>query len=170
MADEQAAAEQQQGQATYTPPASQADLDRIIADRLSREKAKFADYGDLKKKAEQFDAAQEAAKSDLQKAQDRADAAEKKAAEFEARQQVAVWAKEIVKDSKVPADALRGSTKEDLQAHFNQLNALVTPTDPKKGAVGPYVPGEGAATTGAVGGPEQVFADWFSDQLGTSKN
>jgi hypothetical protein len=30
---------------------TQADLDRIVADRISRERAKFADYGDLKKRA-----------------------------------------------------------------------------------------------------------------------
>lgn len=30
---------------------TQADLDRIVADRVSREKARFADYGELKKKA-----------------------------------------------------------------------------------------------------------------------
>jgi hypothetical protein len=30
---------------------SQADIDRVVADRLAREKAKYADYADLKKKA-----------------------------------------------------------------------------------------------------------------------
>jgi hypothetical protein len=30
---------------------SQADIDRVVADRVAREKAKYADYGDLKKKA-----------------------------------------------------------------------------------------------------------------------
>jgi hypothetical protein len=30
---------------------TQADLDRIVADRVAREKSKYADYGDLKKKA-----------------------------------------------------------------------------------------------------------------------
>lgn len=30
---------------------TQADLDRIVAERIAREKAKYADYGDLKKKA-----------------------------------------------------------------------------------------------------------------------
>lgn len=30
---------------------SQVDLDRIVADRVARERAKYADYGDLKKKA-----------------------------------------------------------------------------------------------------------------------
>jgi len=168
MADEQQAAAGQQ--ATYTPPATQADLDRIIADRLSRERSKFADYGDLQKKAAEFDKAQEAAKTDLQKAIDRAEAAEKKVAGYETRDQVSAWAKEIVKDSRVPADALRGTTQEELQAHFAQLSALIPAESTKKGAVGPYVPGEGAATTGVVGGPEQVFADWFQDQLGQTKN
>lgn len=35
----------------YTAPASQADLDRIINERLARERGKFADYNDLKTKA-----------------------------------------------------------------------------------------------------------------------
>jgi len=33
---------------TYTAPATQADLDRIIADRVSRTKAQFKDYNELK--------------------------------------------------------------------------------------------------------------------------
>lgn len=52
----------------YTPPASQADLDRIIASRLEREKAKYADYEALKQKAAEHDKAVEAAKTDAEKA------------------------------------------------------------------------------------------------------
>ena len=47
---------------------TQAEMDAIIGDRLKRERAKYADYEDVKAKAQQFDAAQEAAKSDLEKA------------------------------------------------------------------------------------------------------
>jgi hypothetical protein len=36
----------------WTPPASQADLDRIIEERLARERAKFADYDELREKAQ----------------------------------------------------------------------------------------------------------------------
>lgn len=39
--------EQEQEQQTF----SQSDVDRIVADRLNRERAKFADYDDLKKRA-----------------------------------------------------------------------------------------------------------------------
>lgn len=55
---------------TFTPPATQEDLDRIVGQRLSRERAKYADYDDLKAKAEKFDEAESATKSELQKLQD----------------------------------------------------------------------------------------------------
>lgn len=56
----------------YAPPATQADLDRIIKDRLDRERAKFADYADLKAKAEAHDKALEDAKTEQEKAVDAA--------------------------------------------------------------------------------------------------
>lgn len=37
------------------PTFTQADLDRVVADRLSREKAKYADYDALKQRAEAWD-------------------------------------------------------------------------------------------------------------------
>lgn len=47
---------------------TQAEMDAIIGDRLKRERAKYADYEDVKAKAARYDAAEEAAKTDLQKA------------------------------------------------------------------------------------------------------
>ena len=60
--------EQDASERTFT----QAEMNAIIADRLSRERAKYADYDALKEKADQFDAAQEAGKTELQKANERA--------------------------------------------------------------------------------------------------
>lgn len=109
---------------------------------------------------------EEASKTELQKAQERADAAEKRAAEFESRDQRAKWAADIVKDSKVPASALRGATEDELKAHFEELKALIPAEEaPKPGAVGPYVPIEGSNPTGTLGGPRQAFADFLSGQL-----
>lgn len=39
----------------YTPPASQADLDRIIQERVSRAEKKYEGFDDFKAKAEKFD-------------------------------------------------------------------------------------------------------------------
>lgn len=55
---------------TYTPPSSQADLDRIVEQRLARERQKYADYDDLREKASKFDELDAATKTELQKAQD----------------------------------------------------------------------------------------------------
>lgn len=52
----------------YSPPASQADLDRIIQDRITRERAKFEGFDDYKKKAAEFDKAAEAARTEQEKA------------------------------------------------------------------------------------------------------
>jgi hypothetical protein len=39
----------------YSPPATQADLDRIIEDRLSRERRKYSDYDDMKSKLSEYE-------------------------------------------------------------------------------------------------------------------
>lgn len=46
------------GGSEYKAPESQEELNRIIADRLSRERDKFKDYDALKEKAGKYDAAQ----------------------------------------------------------------------------------------------------------------
>lgn len=58
--------------AAYTPPATQDDLNRIVGERLAREREKYADYESLKEKAAAHDAAIEAAKTEAEKAVDAA--------------------------------------------------------------------------------------------------
>ncbi len=53
---------------------TQAEMDAIISDRLKRERAKYADYSELQAKAAKFDEAEEANKSELQKAVEERDA------------------------------------------------------------------------------------------------
>lgn len=71
---------------------TQADLERILGERLAREREKFKDYEDLKKKAAEFDKQQEAQKSDLQKAQEAA-----KKAEEEKRRALAAANERLIK-------------------------------------------------------------------------
>lgn len=42
------------GQAEFTPPATQAELDRLIGERLARQKAQFKDYDQFKADAEEL--------------------------------------------------------------------------------------------------------------------
>jgi len=66
---------------------TQAELDKIVSERLAREKAKFADHDDLKKKAARLDEIEAANKTELEKAQAERDAAksERDAAKAEAK-------------------------------------------------------------------------------------
>lgn len=107
------------GKSEFKAPASQEELDRIIGDRLSRERAKFADYDDLKAKASQFDAAEEANKSELQKAQETAKSAVERAEKAERSALVA----SVAAEKGVPAASLTGSTKEELEAAADALIA-----------------------------------------------
>jgi hypothetical protein len=63
---------------TQEPPRtfSQADVDRIIKDRLAREKSKYADYDDLKDQAGKWQKHLDDQKSELERAQERAEQAE----------------------------------------------------------------------------------------------
>jgi hypothetical protein len=115
--------------------------------------------------AEKLAALEEKDKTDLQRAQARAEAAEKKAAELEAAEkkraadaeaarQIADWKAKVSKETDVPADVLRGSTLEDIQAHAESLKALLP--EPRKPG---YVPGEGRTVAAGKGDPRQIFAE-----------
>ena len=56
---------------------TQSELDAIVADRLKRDRAKYADYEQLKDKAAEYDRLSEASKSELQKAVEARDALQK---------------------------------------------------------------------------------------------
>lgn len=60
------------GGSGFTPPASQEDLDKIVADRLSRERKKFDGHDDFKAKAAKWDA-HEAAEAEKAKSKPKAD-------------------------------------------------------------------------------------------------
>jgi hypothetical protein len=144
--DEQAGQQQstQGGQSgSYTPPASQADLDRIIADRLSRERAKFADYDTLKSQADKLAEIEAAQLTESEKAAARLAELEAEVAGYKTQQQVAAWKAEVEKTTGVPAAALAGSSLEEIQAHAETLKSLITPA-PR----GPIVPTEGNRPTG----------------------
>jgi hypothetical protein len=64
------------GKAPEEKTFSQEDLDRLIKERLKREKDKYADYKDLKAQAEKWAEHEEAQKTEIDKAHDKAQKAE----------------------------------------------------------------------------------------------
>lgn len=58
---------------------TQEQVDRMVQDRLARERKKYEGFDELRQKAEQFDQLQEQRKTEVQKAQERAQKAEEAA-------------------------------------------------------------------------------------------
>ena len=120
------------GGSTYTPPATQADLDRIVENRLQRERQKYADYDTLKEKAERVDTIT----ADRDSWKSRAKEAEAKNATYEREKQVATWANEVAKETGVPAELLTGSTKEEMEEQAARLGKYINVSAPYVGSDG----------------------------------
>jgi hypothetical protein len=69
----------------FKPVTSQDDLNRIVTERVNRERAKFADYNDVKEKAARLDALEAEKKTEAEKAAERLAAIEERATKAERR-------------------------------------------------------------------------------------
>ena len=85
---------------------TQSELDAIVRDRLKREREKYADYADLQKKATAYDEAQEAAKSELQKAVERAERAEAELTTMKQEQERSALVAKLAAEKGVNAEML----------------------------------------------------------------
>lgn len=132
---------------TYVPPATQADLDRIIESRLARERAKYEGFDEFKQKAAQLDQQAEASKTELQKATERAEKAERQLAALQHNQ----LRLEVAAAKGLPASAaarLQGTTREELEADADDFAALVKPGQPANGLrIEPPVSGNAQPTS-----------------------
>lgn len=140
---------QGEGGKEFEPITSQEQLNRLIGGRIDSVKSQFADYDDLKAKAAKFDEVEAKNLSELEKANRRASEAEAKAAKYEQAEQRRTWVSEVAKSKGVPADLLRGSTKQDLEAHADQLKAAGIGTAPQRRATPPGKPAGDGDKTGS---------------------
>ena len=67
---------QETTETTETKTFTQEEVNRIVGERVAREAGKYSDYEDLKAKATKYDEMEEANKTELEKAQERASALE----------------------------------------------------------------------------------------------
>lgn len=127
MSEEQNESNDQADSSGFTPPANQAELNKIISDRVTRERAKFGDYGDLKSKAEKFDELDQASKTEQERLTERATAAEKRADALEVR---ALRLEVAAENGLTTAQAKRlvGETRDELEADAKELLDTFKPT------------------------------------------
>lgn len=123
----------EQHERTFT----QAEVNEMMGKVRRETREKFSDYDDLKAKAEKFDESQQAAKSDLEKALERAAKAESEAEELRKATERAQMLSRVSEETSVPASLLKGDTEEDVREYASQLLEFAKkssyPTDKGKG-------------------------------------
>lgn len=144
----------QQTDRTFT----QAELDAIVQNRVREQTAKYADYEDLKAKAAKYDEAENANKSELQKATDKANALQAKLNQYESEKKIREIREKVSKETGVPADLLAGNDEESCKAMAKAIK------DYTKQSTGyPLVKDGGEQNHSGGGSAKQQFMDWFQN-------
>lgn len=99
---------------------SQSDVERIVGERLARQRAQFGDVDALKKKAEEYDKLAESQKTETQKLQEERDALKNDATTWQSKALRYEAAAKAGLDLKF-APRLQGSTLEELEADAKQF-------------------------------------------------
>lgn len=134
----------------------QRQVDAIVKGRLERAEKGFRErYAEVFEKARAYDEAADAAKTELQRATERADAAEAQVRELEGQRQAREWADDASARTGVPASLIHGSTKEEMLESAEAAREWADSLAPKA----PVVPSEGRRPSGQPGRtPAEMFA------------
>jgi hypothetical protein len=113
----------------WTPPANQEEFNRIIGERVTRERSKYADYADLKNKASQFDQLTASQQTELQREQTARQTAEQTAAQ-NANELARVKAALKYKLADEDLDLLGTGTPDEIDARAKRLSERLAPPPP----------------------------------------
>lgn len=147
-------ATQEQQEAKFT----QADLDRIVKDRLTREREKYGDYDALKAKADKFDEIEEASKTELQKATEKAKALQDELDAFKKAESLRTMREKVAHDTGVPASLLTAESEDACKEQAKQILEFSRPSGY------PQVKDGGEVRTSGKKSTRDSFAEWFNNQ------
>lgn len=133
---------------------TQDEVNRIIAERVKR----YANYEELKQKAEQFDKLEEEGKSELQKALDKANGLQSELDALKQKETLRDLRDEVSKAKGVPANLLTGMTKEECEA---QADEIINYAANRPGY--PAVTDGGEPTVTVKRATRDQFADWLNN-------
>lgn len=139
---------------------TQAELDAIVRDRLKREREKYADYDSLKEKASKYDEYEQASKSELEKATERANALQAELDGLKKAEELRAMRTKIATENNVPIKLLTGTTEEECHAQVEEIKSMLAANGIPVGVSdGGEVVHTGQMSAGAL------FANWAKDKL-----
>lgn len=138
---------------------TQEELNAIVQERLTRDRAKFADYDALKEKAQKFDAMEEEKKTELQKATERAESLQAEIDRLKSENAIREARNKVAAETGVPVTLLTGSTEDECKAQAEAINAYARPASYPKVKDGGEPLKRGGTST------RDQFADWLDQSL-----
>lgn len=141
---------------------TQDEVNAIVGRRVAETSAKYADYDALKKKAQAYDAAEEASKSELQKATERADALQAQLDKMISDDKTRRIRDKVSQETGVPASLLSGMTEDECTAQANAIMEFAKPSKPSY----PQVKDSGEVRSFSSGKTRDQFKDWFESNIG----
>lgn len=139
---------------------TQKELEAILGERLAREREKYADYEVLKEKASKYDETEEANKSELQKAQEKAQALQTQLDALNQANEARAIREKVANEYKLPANLL---TADSEDACIEQAKAIAEYAKP---GTYPNVRDAGEANSTGGGTTREQFANFINEQLG----
>lgn len=137
---------------------TQEELNAILNDRLGREKAKYSDYEELKSKAAKLDEMEEASKTELQKATEKATALQSELDSLKKADEIRQIREKVAKENGVPANLLKAETEEGCVEEAKALLDFKKTVSPNY----PQVRDAGEPQGTVKNTTRQQFADWFN--------
>lgn len=131
---------------------SQEEVNAIVGDRLKREREKYADYESLREKAAKLDEIEEASKSELQKATERAQQLEAELNGLRKADELRKIRESVANETGVPANLLSGEDEETLKSQAMAIKAYAT-----NGNAYPQIKDGGEVITPQTGSPKNDF-------------
>lgn len=131
---------------------SQEEVNAIVGDRLKREREKYADYESLKEKAARLDEMEEASKSELQKATEKARQLEAELSGLRKADEIRKIRENVANETGVPANLLSGEDEESIKSHALAIKAYFS-----NGNAYPQIKDGGEVITPQTGSPKNDF-------------
>ena len=145
-----------QGQNQQEQTFTQAELNKVVKERLAREKERYADYDELKASAQEADAAKKAAEA----AAEREKALQAEIEAMKAAEEIRKIRADVSAETGVPVELLTMDTKETCKSQAEAILKFARPGYPKL-----WDGGEARNTTGKKSTREQ-FAAYATKALG----
>lgn len=136
---------------------TQEEVNRIVQERITRDRKDRADYDEIKAKAEKFDALEEASKTELQKVTERANKLEAENQALKKAGEIRSVREKVSKETGVPANLLTGEDEESCKSQATAILAFKNPSGY------PSLKDGGESINKSKPSPQQQFAEWLEN-------